>query len=1124
MSRRLSRTLAFALGCALLASSGRAFAQGVTTAAMAGTVKDDQGQVIPGANVTATHEPSGTVYEAITQGDGRFTMPGMRVGGPYTVSAALTGFTTAVQKDLTLSLGVTQDLQFTLKVASISETITVVGTSDPVFSSSHTGSATAVLREDLAALPTISGRINDMARLSPQYSGAGTFVGQDNRANNITVDGSYFNNSFGLGGQPGDRTGVAPISLEAIEQVQVSVAPYDVRQGNFVGAGVNTVTRSGTNMITGSIYRRMRSESCATIGDPTSCSGYVGTKAGDNLFYPGEFSTYTTGGWLGGPIIKNKWFAFGSLEKQEDTRPLSTFRANKGGETVAGNVTRVLASDLTALSAYLKQNFSYDTGAFENIPKKTPAKPPMIKTDYNINSSNKVTFRYNQLDSHTDVYQSSSSSLGVSRPTNSTNFLTFANSNYQILENIKSGIGEWNSVFGAMTNNLLAGYTAQDESRADIQLFPFVEIDDGAGLGYTSFGAEPFTPKNQLRYHTFQAQDSLTRFNKSHSWTVGAAIEKYHSFNVFYPGSQSAYVYNTLADFYTDANGYLSNPNRTVSPVTLRRFQVRYMNIPGLSQPEQPLDVWYTSAYAQDEWRPRSNLTITAGLRMDVAHFGNTAYDNPNADSLTFRDETGASIKYNSGGLPQAHPLWSPRVGFNYDLTSDQKTQLRGGTGLFTGKPPYVWISNQIGNTGMLTGFIQNDNLSINPFNPNPTKYFPTSVSGTPAASYELDVTDQNFRFPQTWRTNIGVDRKLPWGLVGTGEFIYNHDVNAPYYINANLPAPESAYSGIDNRVRWVTTSAFPACAGAGQIGPCVTRLNNAPGNQVTQAFIIKNTDKTYSWNASGSITKVMSHGLSFKGGYTFGVAKSIFDPASTASSSYAGTSQPTPGDPNNPPLSYSATSPGHRYFLAATYSRDYFEFGRTTISVFLDGHTNGNTSYTFSNDANGDTVSGNDLIYIPRNVAEMNFRPASVTFAGVTRNFTADDQAAAFEQYINNDPYLRAHRGEYAQRYAVFLPVVNRMDLSLTQSVFHNLAGRRHSGEVRLDITNLGNLLNNKWGIGSRIINNQILTSPSADTQGRLSYTMQTLNGQLLTTPYQTNAGISDVYVMMLSFRYTFQ
>lgn len=1101
-----------ALATLVAPASSPALAQGVTTGSLAGVVSDQGGSPVAGASVIAIHLPSGSTYEATTRADGRFAIPGMRVGGPYSITVAYQGtgnaFEPFSQDNVTVTLGVTTDLPMTVRSIAVTETVTVTASTSEVFSSTRTGAATAVLREDLATLPTVSGRITDITRLTPQYGGSGTFVGQDNRANNITIDGSYFNSSFGLAtttGGPGDRTGVAPVSLEAIEQVQVNVAPYDVRQGNFVGANVNTVTRSGTNSFTGSIYTRYRDQS------------YVGTEASGLTFNPGTFKTTNTGGWLAGPVLRNKLFFFGSIEHQEDTRPLTTFRSNPGGAPVAGNITRVNGSDLSALSAFLKTSFNYETGPFDDISKNTPGTPWMIKSDFNLNNANKITFRYNQLASSTDVNQSGSSSLGTSRPTNSTNFLTFANSNYKILENIKSGVGEWNTVFGNFTNNFLAGYTKQDESRDQIALFPFVVIGDGLGSALTSFGSEPFTPFNLLDYSSFQAQNSLTLFKDKHTFTLGGAVEKFHSNNSFYFGMQSAYSYNTLADFYTDARDALANPNRTTSPVNLNIFQVRYLLQPGQTTPPlQELDVWYSSAYLQDEWRPRSNLTVTAGLRVDVPKFGNTAFPNARADALTFRDQDGSPVQYSSGALPESTLYWSPRLGVNWDVFGTRTTQLRGGTGLFSGKPPYVWISNQIGNTGVLTGFLDVRNTTAFPFSSNPDRYKP-AATGAAAASYELNVTDNGFRFPQTWRTNVGVDQKLPLGFIGTVDFIYNKDLNAPVYLNANLPAAQTTFTGVDQRPRWVATAAFPAC-GSGTVGPCFTRINNAPGNQVTNAFVIKNSSENYSWNLSGALTKPVTKGLTVRGGFNYGVSRSLVEPSSTAGSSW-GSANPIRFDPNNPDLAYSTNSPGKRIFLQTSYTRQFFGFGSTSLSLFYDGRTNGNTSWIFSGDANGDTAQGNDLIYIPRNTGEMNFR--SLTTGG--RTFTPAEQAAAFEQLIQNDSYLRDHRGEYAERGGVFLPMVHRVDLSLVQDLFKSLGGKRHTLQARLDVTNFGNLLNSKWGVSERLINNQILTSPQADANGALSYTLQTLSGNLISTPRQKNAGINDVYVMMLSFRYLF-
>ena len=1114
MSRTIFRTLTLLALCALISPVSRASAQGATTSGLTGIVKDPQDAVVPGVTVTAVHQPSSTTYEAVTQTDGRYFIPGMRVGGPYTVTATLTGFRTQIQNDITLNLGVVQDVSFKLDLATISEDVIVIGATSPVFASTRTGAATSVSRNDLATLPTVSGRINDIARLAPQYGGTGTFAGQDNRMNNITVDGSYFNNSFGLGGQPGDRTNVAPISLEAIEQVQVSVAPYDVRQGNFVGAGVNMVTRSGANKPSGSIYTRYRNQS------------FVGTEAAGQPYNPGTFTTKDTGGFLGGPILKNRLFAFGSFEKQSDVRPLTTFRANKGGEATVGSVTRVLASDMTALSSFMSSKFKYDTGPFENIPKTTPAKPFLVKFDYNMGKSNKLNFRYSRLDSDTDVQLSNSNSAGNTNGRSAaafsnTSWLGFQASNYTILENIRSGIGEWNSVLGSsMSNSLTVGYTTNDESRGVAQVFPFIDILDGAGTTYTSLGGDPFTPNNELRYHTFQAQDSFTKFSRDHSITFGVSLEKYRSENVFFPTRDSAYAYNSLADFYTDMNDYFANPGRTTSPVTLARFQIQYLNLPGLDKPLQPLEAWYVGEYAQDQWHVKSNLTVTAGIRVDTAYFKNTAYDNPNVDNLTFRDENG-SASYNSGAMPKATPLWSPRAGFNWDVKNDQSTQIRGGSGIFTGKPAYVWISNQIGNTGMLLGAIDDRNTTARPFNPDPKAYAPkTPPTGTPAASLTLNVTDQNFKFPQTWRSNIALDRQLPWGLVGTGEYLYNRDINGIYYINANLPLPQAAFAGVDSRPRWTGTSCNTPTA-----TPCATRINNAAGNQLTAAYVIKNQDVGRSWNVSGSLMKTLSNGFAARGGYSYGISRNTVDAGSTASGTFGSNYQH--GDPNLTPLSLSSNSAGHRVFASATYTKQFIPIGSTSISAFWDIHPNGQTTYIFAGDMNGDTAS-NDVVYIPRDKSEMNFSPFTpATGNGAGHLYTADEQAAAWDAYITQDPYLSKHRGRYAERNGVFLPMVNRMDFSISQDVFKTLSGRKHAGQIRLDVTNFGNLLNSNWGAGKRVIQNAILTTPTVDASGRSAYRLALVgpasNNYLPATSFQTNAGNVDVYTLMLSFRYNF-
>jgi len=1106
-------------------------AQGITTSTLGVSVKDPAGVGRANVRVVAVHEPSGTVYQGRTRDDGHATLPGMRIGGPYKVSVSSIGFQSQTEQDVYLTLGQTSDLQFVLREAAVQiGEVTVTASGDRIINSSRTGAATTVSREALATLPTVSGKLESIVRLTPQFGGCSvstgcTLAGQDGRLNNISIDGSSIN-SFGLGGQPGDRTNVAAISLSAIDQMQINIAPFDVRQGNFVGANINTVTRSGTNQFKGSLGYSRRND------------GLVGTKAGSNAFDPGKFNFRNIGGWVSGPIVPNRLFFFLSLEDEALTQPGTTWLANTG-QPVAGNVTRVKASDLDALSSFLKDKFQYDTGPYQGYNNEVPARRFLGKLDFNLNASNKLMLRYNQLDSRADILESNSNSLGTlgNRRTNA-NSLNFSNSNYGMLENIRSTIAELNTILpGNMANNLSIGYTKQDESREPKgQVFPLVDIMEG-GQTYTSFGFEPFTPNNVLLYNTFQVQDNFTKFTNNHELTLGVSLEKYNSTNIFFSGSQSVYVYNSLADFYTDANGYLANPGRSVSPVNLARFQVRYANLPGQDVPVQPLEVYYNGIYAQDSWRATNNLKVNFGVRFDTPFFKNTAIANPNADKLTFRDEKGNAVQYETGKLPDPHVAISPRLGINWDVKGDRSTQVRGGTGVFSGRPAYVWISNQIGTTGMLTGFDEFTGCGLTctsgqtpvfsrPFNPDPDHYKPTTRTGAPAESYELATTDPDFKFPKLWRTDLAVDQRLPFGIIGTAEFLYNKDLDGVYYINANLPAAQSKFTGADTRLRWVG-AACSSNVSVGNPNGCSNRLNNAPRNLVARNIVLKNQNVGYAWNASGSLERPFSNGLFVKAAYNYGVAKNTIDPGSVASGSWNGNAQSN--DPNNPGLSFGANSPGHRFFIATSWRKEYFKFGATSLSLFFDGHTNGNTSFTYAGDLNGDGAT-NDLIYIPKDVSEMNFQSFTCNAsngctAATARTITPAEQATAFEAYIQQDDYLSKHRGAYAVRNAVFLPIVKRADLSIAQEIFTDVVGRRNSLQIRADIVNIGNLLNKNWGVGQRVLGgtSQILTNPGADAQGRASYRLRVVNDKLLDRTFERSAGRADVYEVQLGLRYTF-
>lgn len=1111
MKSSMLTMLFFCLG--FLAISTTLNAQ-VTTSSMVGRIVDENNEPLIGATVVAVHQPSGTRYGTVTNEEGRFTIPAMRIGGPYQITTSYVGFQEQVRDNVFLSLGTAATLDVKLASEAVEiEGVQVVASRNDVFSSDRTGAATNVNSQQLNSFPTLSRRLSDFTRLTPQASGGSSFGGVDNRLNNITVDGSLFNNSFGLAGEPGGRTNTAPISLDAIEEVQINIAPYDVRQSGFVGAGVNAVTRSGTNEFSGSVFYNWQNENLTgTQADTTKFSLRRSAR---------PFENSQIGFRLGGPIIKNKLFFFVNGEFEKNQSPFQ-LQANSGNDPVGGNTTRVLRSDLDRVSAFLRDNFGYETGAYEGYNTETIGNKILAKLDWNISDNHRFSLRYTNLDSEADVLVSTSSSLGFGNRRGS-QALSYQNSNYIQFEKINSVIAELNSVFNnKISNNLIIGFTNQNENRGSRgDFFPLIEIQQG-GQTYISAGFEPFTPANQLEYKTYQLINNTSIYLNKHTITTGLSVERLEFKNVFFPGSQGVFVYNSIDDFITDLTGYKDNPNRTTSPVSLRRFQYRYANgaldLPinptlGVAEPVQPTKVWYAGIYLQDEWTVSPKFNLAAGLRMDIPIFDETGFENTTVAGQTFLD----GLKVSTAKLPDATPLWSPRLGFNFDPMGDKTLQIRGGTGIFTGRPAFVWISNQIGNNGVLTGFEQIDNTNTRPFTPTPIDFI-ANPNALPT-SYELALTDKEFKFPQVWRSNLAIDKKLPWNMVLTLEGIYSKDVNGINYLNINEEPATRTFVGPDDRPRYAASGLSGAAANN------AIRIND----NVVNAIYLTNQNQGSTMNLTVSLDKKFSNGLFARFAYNFGQAKNLVDAGSIAAGSW--NSITSVNGNNRPDLAFSNNDQRHRVIGAVSYTLNYGKAigGGTTVSLFVNGFTQGRFSYVYNQDMNGDGVNGNDLVYVPNNASEITFLPiTSGTGANQVTLFTPAQQQAAWDAYIAQDDYLSGRRGQYAERNGALLPWLWRADLSVAQDFYITVGGKRNSFQFRADILNFTNMINSDWGVGDNVLNSRPLTFAGVTADGTPQFRMVTTGSgtstRLLDQTYIKSASsTSDIWRMQLGIRYTF-
>jgi len=1071
------------------------FAQ-ITGSNLSGTVKDPNGETMIGANVRALHQPTGTEYNTITNLSGVYTLPQVRVGGPYLIYVSYVGYKTMEISNIMTTLGITTNVNVVIQEESqqLSE-VTILGNKDKTFSKDRTGAAQQLSRNEIMSIPTTGARtINSVTKYNPFGDGA-SFGAQDSRLNNFTIDGSQFNNGFGLGSsaQAGGRTGSTAISLDAIEQIQINVAPFDIRQSGFVGAGINAVTRSGTNNLEGSVYTTTRNNSSSFVGN--SAAGVPVTAA--------KFDEQVFGFRLGAPIIKNKLFIFGNYEGLVRTEPGTTWISD-GSPLTGSQISRVKYSDMQTLSTFMKDKFGYDTGAWEGYSNTNDSYKGLLRLDWNINNKHKLTARYVHHNSSAEINISNSQSAGAGNRTTQFNAMSFKNSGYIIQDNTRSGVIELNSMFSnTLSNNFIIGYDKQIEDRGYLSpLFPTIDIREGSAT-YTSVGFDPFTPGNKLNYGTFHVTNNITKYFNKHTLTAGANFEMYRSANLFYPASNGVYVFNSLNDFYTAANQSLAN-NGAPSTFAPARFQLRYSALPGGEEPLQILKASRLDLYLQDEFEVNERLKLTLGLRTASIGFEDTALENPVVSAMTFAN----GEKFNTGVLPSNKLLWEPRFGFNYDVNNDATFQVRGGTGIFTGRPPYVFVSNQVGNNGVLTGFIDVSGAAAANygFTANPNQYFIPSTPTLPS-TFDLAFTDPNYKFPQVWKSNLAVDKKLPFGFVGSAEVIYNRSLNAVHYYNANLEAPVGTLAGPDNRPKY-----------AGNDNG--VRVND----NVSMGAVLTSKNGPYHGSLTLKLDYPMQNGLWGSIAWTGSESRDFMDAGSIASGSWQ--SIRSVNGNNNIDLSNSSNWIRSRFVGLLGYRLDYGKKwgGATTFTLGYVGQQSNPFSYFVAGDLNGDRVRDNDLMFVPEKGSDVRFDNLTV---GSTI-YNEAQQQQAFDDFINQDEYLSTRRGEYVERNASVLPYLHRFDLSVAQDFFVNVKGKRNAIQVRLDILNAGNLVNDNWGVSQRATAPALLNFVKYNEAGQPVYRMSTqklVDGStiLAKDTYQKNSSVFDVWTAQLGLRYTF-
>jgi hypothetical protein len=1002
------------------------YGQGATTSSLSGNITDSKGETMPGASIVAIHVPSGTQYATVTDNAGNYRIQNMRIGGPYKVTVSFIGFAPSTYTEIALKLGETyvQNGKISESTTTLSEVIVTAGLKNSILSSERAGTQTNINTRDLTTLPTISRSITDFAKYTPQAQG-NSFSGRDGRFNTITVDGAAFNNNFGLSTNPLPGGEAQPISLDAIEEISVSLAPYDVTLSQFTGASINAVTRSGDNTYKGSVYSYLRPKS------------FTGSQVdGNHVAGANSRSSQNYGFRLGGPIIKNKLFFFISGEYEKVSIPGVNWQPSTDGISVPDqNISRTTEADMIRVRDFVKTNYNYDAGKYKDFdPFKNQNHKILARLDWNISNVHRFTLRYNDVVGTSD--QQTNPNSGP--PNNARNSgrissqsMAFSNSFYGFKNTVRSLTGELNSNFSPkISNKLLGSYTyIQDTRTSPSSIFPFIDIWKD-GDQYMSLGYELFSYNNNVVNKTLSITDNVTINLNKHTLTAGAAFDRLLFLNSYIREGTSYYRYNSVDDFINGADP--------------TGFGITY-GYNGVDAPGAVATFGMGAVYGQDEWKVIPGLKLTFGVRVEKPFYFDKMQDNSAISDLTFAN----GKKMDVSTWPKSELLVSPRFGFNWDVKGNRSLQVRGGSGLFTGLLPFVWFTNQPTNAGLIQvpeiGWGPgNANLAGLEFNPNYKEViasrpdlFPQSPGSLPSGS-SLAQVSKTFRFPQVWRSNLGVDVELPMDMVFTGEVIYSKDVNAITQTNINEAAPTGIMTGPDDRPYWTNANASKVLA------------------TVSNAMELTNTAKGYQYSLTAQLTKNFQNGFSGMIAYTYTMAKDVTsNPGSSAFSAFSSNS--AIGSLNDPGLSYSGFATPHKLVGDFSYRVEYAKMFATTFSLVYQGFQTGRWSYTYSNDANGDGVSS-DLMYVPSSATDIIFAAAGA--------MTAAEQQDAFWSYVQSNKYLKSHEGRYAARFGEVKPWIHRFDVKVLQDIFSNFGGeRKYTLQFSLDILNAGNMINDSWG-----------------------------------------------------------